>query len=42
MADLLARDYREGSIPEHSHDAYVRGTSDQIREAYLDELITPA
>ena len=42
MADLLARSYREGSIPEHSHDAYTRGTWDQIREAYLDELITAA
>lgn len=42
MAGLLARSYQEGAMPEHSHDAYTRDTWDQIREAYLDELITDA
>lgn len=42
MGDLLARSYQAGSIPLHSYDVYARSTWDQIREAYLDELITAA
>lgn len=40
MADLLARTYVEGHIPEGSYDAYVRGSWDQVEHAYLTRLLT--
>lgn len=40
MDDLLSRDYTAGYIVEGTYDTRVRGTWDDITEAYINEMIS--
>lgn len=40
MADLQARTYTAGHIPEGGYDAWVRGTWDEVRHAYHVGMLT--